>query len=382
MPNISNDCEVDGMVDSKTNSLVNTLIIGSLALDSISKLTTGKLYDSNPGTTKLSIGGVGHNIALASSYCDPDTSRLVLIVSNDYIGNTIQNELQLDNSCILVDEENLHKSASYTSIHNETGELIIACADMNIIESDFTDHINNQIQKYNPKTVVADCNLSPKVLEDLINYSHTRQLRVIIEPTSIVKCEKLSKISLPLQAIDLITPTKNELDTIYDTFMTTGKFDTDEWFGLLDHLQFNQINNLQLPLMIKSLYNQGYIQKCFKLLPYFPNIMLKLGLEGVLSIGINDSGLLLYNNTNNQGHEDHIESYKVSTDKFYIDYYPIPQQNKDLSIVNVTGAGDTFLGYIISHLQLPKALLIHNAQLAAGLSICYNDAISPKVKDI
>lgn len=348
---------------------VNNLIIGSLALDSISKLETERLYDSNPGSTHMSIGGVGHNIALASHYCDPKASRLVLIVNNDYIGNTILNELQVSKESILQDNDNIHKSASYTSIHNSAGELIIACADMNIIESDFVEHIKTQISKCNPKVVVIDCNLSTSVLEEVIKYCQDLSLQVIVEPTSVIKCAKLGQINLSIGSISLITPTKNEIDTIFETFHETGKFDTEEWFAQLDQYQFNDITNLQLPAKIKQLYNEGYIQKCFRLLPYFSNILLKLGSEGVLSIGIKNQNIF----------GDKIRS-QISSDSFYIDYHPIPKANENLNIVNVTGAGDTFLGYLVTHLgTMDRVNLIHNGQLAAGLSICHNEAINPQI---
>lgn len=358
---------------SSASSSVETLIVGALALDSISKLKTDDLYDSNPGSTKLSIGGVGHNIALASHYCNtnPHASRLVLIISDDYIGHTILNELKLDKSGILVDKTNDHKSASYTSIHSPNGELIIACADMQIIETDFIEHIKSQIDQCGPQTVVLDCNLSAGVIQEVVRYCSSHEsLKVVIEPTSMNKSKTLGQIDIPLGVVNLITPTRNELNAIYDSFDANGKFENEEWFNHLDQLELNQIANMVLPPKVKELYNNGYIQKCSKLLPYFSHILLKLGPDGVLSMGTNTNPLFT-TNTNQNGCE-----------KFHIEYYPIPPQNHNLPVVNVTGAGDTFLGYLITHMDMEKNTLINNAQVASGLSICHSEAISPQIRTI
>lgn len=168
--------------------LVNTLIIGSIALDSISKIAgTTKLNDSNPGSTTTSLGGVGFNLAKACSLglkslsCNGShsSSRLISIIGDDFTGDSIMGQLQskgFDTSGIFRHKSSDCSTAQYTSIHNGDGGLMLACADMSIIEHpDFTNHILEQIERARPIQIVIDCNLTPECITSILEKSITLQ---------------------------------------------------------------------------------------------------------------------------------------------------------------------------------------------------------------
>ncbi|RCK64463.1 hypothetical protein Cantr_00478 [Candida viswanathii] len=66
---------------------------------------------------------------------------------------------------------------------------------------------------------------------------------------------------------------------IYDSFK--DKFD-DDWFGVLDSLKVDQLRDK----LDRDLHEQGVFQQCFQLLPFFQNILVKLGKDGVLLVSL------------------------------------------------------------------------------------------------
>ncbi|EGV60386.1 hypothetical protein CANTEDRAFT_136869 [Yamadazyma tenuis ATCC 10573] len=274
--------------------------------------------------------------------------------------------MQIDTSGLRVEVDN--RTASYTSVHSSDGELIIACSDMTIVEEDLTDHALKHIEAFKPSTVVLDCNLSLKTINNVLAHVQISSGRIIIEPTSLVKSRKIGSLNHP---VDLITPTVNEMNAIYESIDQNGRFN-DDWFEVIDTLKLDDIQRFILKGKLLELYNEGIIQKCFRILPFARNILLKLGKHGVLTLGQTKESIFMA-----------ARKSQIQTANFYIDYYPVPPENENLEIVNMTGAGDSMLGYLISHYRtLDKEKLMRNCQLASGLSISHAEAINPHLKNI
>lgn len=349
------------------SSQPETLVVGAIAVDSISKLEPNHHpQDSNPGETKTSIGGVAHNVALASHY-GGGLSKLVLIIGSDQKGAMIQTTMEMDKSGLLTKDG--HETASYTSIHSLDGELIIACSDMKIVEQDISDHIIKQISE-DTKALVFDCNLSVATINKVLDHVRSTDIKTIIEPTSFAKSRKISQLKYP---VDLITPTANEIDAIYDAMEANDRFD-DEWFEYIDLLKLDDFQRFNLKPIYQELTKIGLIQKAFRILPFSSNILIKLGKKGVLSLGSTANNIFQAAKTKSPFH--------LETSNFYIDYYPIPKESENLQIINVTGAGDSLLGYLIGHMDQPKDILINNCQRASGFSISHPNAISPEISKI
>lgn len=343
---------------STKGAKVDTLIIGAVAIDTISKLDEYRMNDSNPGNTRTSIGGVGYNIALACTYSGGNV-KFVSVIGDDYSGKVLQSQTTINHKLYIKPGN----SANYISIHNPQGELIIASADMKIIETDFFDVTQKELKSCQPDNVVVDCNISLNHLQQIYDYTPAK---LIIEPTSAYKAHKLGDLNISVhKPVELIMPTVAELNTIYDRLERNDRFD-DEWFEIIDSLELYRVGNMLKGGMLKQLHEQGIIQKAFKLLPYFSNIIIKLGEKGVLSLGVRTSSLF---------------NIEIPNDTpFYIIYDPIPQENENIQVVNVTGAGDTLLGYIIANLDKPFAQMIYKAQLLSGLSLQSHHAVSEKIK--
>lgn len=358
------------------------LVAGSVALDTVAKLGPGsKLKDSNIGTITNSVGGVGYNVAQASKYVCEST-KFISRIGDDPAGKAISAKVPG------LDIVKGGRTAQYMCTHDAKGELIVACADMSIIEQDFEI-------KDKAGVAVYDCNLSPKtVAQALANNDYN-----IIEPTSHVKAKRVAQMGLnvfPNNQVKLITPTVAELASLYETF--GDKFD-DDWFGVLDSLKVDQLRDR----LDRSLYEFGVFQQCFQLLPFFQNILVKLGKDGVLLVSlcttVEDYKSIPTTSTYRPKYIQTSLGMKYDQGRLgvVVEYFPVPKENENLQVVNVTGAGDTFLGYLVGRLGENNWLhheiksveqvwhkweTIHKAQLAAGLSLLSEEAVSRNIRGL
>lgn len=421
---------------------MDTLIIGSLALDSISSINESGdsiMGDSNPGKISSSIGGVGYNVSLAHNYGISSnynknvkqSYRLITAIGDDFTGKSIINQLnsqKIDTSGIYIDKSGIHSTSQYNSIHDKFGELIIACADMNIVEQNFMkDHIKQEIIRSQAKQVIIDCNLSGNTINEIVSFikeEMNSEINLIIEPTSLPKSKRVSEINdknllvYPNNVIKLITPTLNELESIYESFEKMQKFDDyEDWFPILDSLgidsQFREkliVLERKFPIM-KQLNERGIFQQSFKLIPYLSNILIKLGKHGVLLIQINKNiddfksiptvskyspqFIITSNGSEYIDPNDNNNNKKIG---IVIQYFSIPTENESINIKNVTGAGDSLIGFLSSTTinnnnwlngeinsieeEWNKWENIYKSQLASGFSLNCESSISDEIINI
>lgn len=419
---------------SKTSNKVDTVVIGSLALDTISTIAGDSfLGDSNPGAIKSSIGGVGYNVSLAHSYAlqslrSTSSSRLVSAVADDFSGRNILSQLEasgVDTSGIAVFSDS--RTAQYSSVHGKNGDLLVAVADMTIVElSPLIDHVKKELERAHPKQVLIDCNLAPSALSEILGFLQLKwgnSVKVVVEPTSALKAARIGHINsrylqvFPNNLVLLITPTVEELSSIYTSFSERELFDDyDQWFPVLDSLGVNAEFRERLALLsrkkeygiLQRLAKEGVLQQAFQLLPYVPNILVKMGASGALYIGlstsINDydslpttSAYRPYFTVTSKGTKFH-DGGTSKQMGLVVQYFPIPTENESIQVANVTGAGDSFLGYLSAKLATQSEWLnseidtveeewnkwesIYRAQLASGLSIRTETAVSEEIRHL
>lgn len=412
----------------------DVLVIGSVAMDTSARThKEPAMNDSNPGTVSSSVGGVGFNINLAcelglqaahaskaGSNPHGDTqsrkqTRLVSTIGDDFAGQSILEQIRaqnMDSDGLLIQQG--ASTAQYSSIHGSDGSLVVACADMAIVEGDISRHIQAEIERASPRWVVLDCNLSQSVLGRAVAKSAQKQIKVVIDPTSGPKSRRLAEIECgvyPHNCISLVTPTTTELSEIYSSFERRGRFsEQDRWFSMLDSLGINREfrdrceAQLRRPgcEILEKLYCEGTMQQCFKMLPFFPNILVKLGADGVLLVSITRSADSFRSiptvspfcpRFTVTSHGKMLESGEEMG--VLVQYFPCP--NSGISVTNVTGAGDTFLGCLVLRLVVQDGTWldnkvesveqewgkwedIHHAQVAAGLSIQSERSVSLEIK--
>ncbi|WBW95141.1 carbohydrate kinase [Oceanirhabdus sp. W0125-5] len=149
------------------------LIIGGSNIDiqgaPINKL---KKHDSNPGVVTTSLGGVGRNICENIARLGVKTG-LISAVGDDVYGNKIIEQARLLN----VNTEGIIKynnksTSTYLSVMDETGDMNVAIAHMDVIDEIGIEEIQ-AFENYvvNSKYCVIDTNLRKDVIEYLLlNY--------------------------------------------------------------------------------------------------------------------------------------------------------------------------------------------------------------------
>ncbi|VEU21541.1 DEKNAAC102788 [Brettanomyces naardenensis] len=363
-------------VESKSKPLdhPNAAVVGSISLDSTSVIKAERgpiMGDSNPGRTFQSVGGVGFNVALAFKVSSKEHTPLLFISavnSKDSAGKSVSESMERyglskEGLCELDDD----RTAQYTSVHDAVGRLIVACADMDIVEHLPEEHVSRLLDEYKPTYILMDSNISVSVMNSIAKYaSESANTKLLYEPTSAVKAYKLGGTNLhcfPNNEVSLVTPTVAELETMFDSFGQNGKFDNiDSWFTVLDSLNLDLLreqaercaNRFQL---LSDYAEQGVLQQAFRLLPYIPNILLKDGANGILLIQLT---------TNAVEAKMLVDPYSFNLKADSAASFTLVQEGKDnLGVIlqhfpgftvppeeikNVTGAGDSLAGYLLSRL--------------------------------
>lgn len=406
---------------------VDTLVIGLVALDTVSRLSGPTVrQDSNPGRSRSSIGGVGYNVSLAYKYGlesqrKNGSCRLVSAVGDDFAGRSILDQLRsnnIDTSGVSVVEA--VETAQYSAILDVNGDLELACADMAIIEdATFTNHVVGQINRAQPRFVVVDCNLLPRGLDAVVDACSklSNPAKVVVEPTSAPKLARIANVNsarlrvFPNNHIELVTPTADELDQMFQSFSQRDLFDDyDHWFPVVDSLGINSQFRDRMEVLaaknldMKYLLENGILQQSFQLLPYIPNILVKLGARGCVLVKLSGS-VTDYRSvpTTSQflpAFTMFSEGREIDEGKklgVVVQHFPVPPANENLDIVDVTGAGDSLLGYLAASLanvdwlgceidsleqEWGKWENIHKSQLASGKSLASHGAVSPEIANI
>jgi pseudouridine kinase len=146
---------------------------------------------SNPGEVTVSAGGVGRNIAENLAYLGISVS-LVTALGDDANGQLLRRacaDAAVDLSMALTVSE---PTGSYLAILDATGELVSAVNDMRAMETLTPAQLALHAESFSEvDMLVADCNLSQACLAWLCRFSAERNVRLLIEPVSVPKAQKL-----------------------------------------------------------------------------------------------------------------------------------------------------------------------------------------------
>lgn len=165
--------------------------------------------DSNPGSIRISSGGVGRNIAASIAMLGVKT-RLVSAVGDDLFGRRIIEDCQragVDTSLVKVD--NAIPSSIYLSILNHLGDMEVAVSDMDIanrIDIETLQQLHTLFM--NAAVIVVDTNLP----NDSIRYLTERyQGKLFLDTVSTAKTRKVADL---FQAFSFIKPNRKEAEIL------------------------------------------------------------------------------------------------------------------------------------------------------------------------
>lgn len=373
---------------SSAPKLATSMVIGSIALDSscLTKKESITLNDSNPSKIVSSIGGVGYNVALESVKCGNDSLKFVSVIGDDIHGDEILKRLKTPNNAIEVQKN--QTTSQYISFHDALGDLIVAAADMDIIEKISDNHIESEIKISSPKVVLFDANITPHTMEKIVLLGVEKNFQILFEPTSVPKSKRLSQVKLkcfPENSIFLSTPTIKELKAMYQSFEDAGKFELSNWFPIIDALGIDKSlrvkveNAAMRDPFYKKIIGDGILQSGVSLLPYIKTLVIKDGANGVFLLSIHqDISKVKLNPAANLSVTSQGQNIDGKHLGVLLEHYKVPASIDNLS--NVTGAGDALAGSLLSALSRDPNVLwsasrhqvIEESQIAASRKLLSN----------
>ena len=165
--------------------------------------------DSNPGTVRLSLGGVGRNIAHNLALLGTDV-HLLTAYADDLHGERVAascSELGIDLSHAL--RICGGTTSTYLYLTDDRGEMALAVSDMEICKKITPAYLASQLPLLqNAQVVAADANLSQESLEYL---AENCTVPLFVDPVSTVKARKLLPI---LGKIHTLKPNRLEAELL------------------------------------------------------------------------------------------------------------------------------------------------------------------------
>ncbi|KAK0667398.1 Indigoidine synthase A like protein-domain-containing protein [Cercophora samala] len=392
----------------KADHTVDILVAGSVALDlncdyaAGGKTDSPALNTSNPASISQSVGGVGHNIALAAHKVSEENNvRLCSMVGDDIAGSTILSSLSaagLDTSYIrtLGHEYPSARTAQYVAVNDAHKSLVLAMADMAIISThSFPSYWNSAVNASKPKWMVVDANWAEHDIQTWIQAGHQHNAKIAFEPVSAAKAARLfpkpkshhhkkPELGLfPRPSVHLSTPNQYELLAMYEAAHEHGYLDTHNWFPVIDAFGIMRGAREQfVDIAGAAATDAGIPVQSVNLLPYIPTIITKLGSSGVLLTTLLEKG---DPRIRDPDHARWVVSRTLSDHPsvggVYMRMFPAAERVKEEDIVSVNGIGDTFTGVLIAGLARGGEVeeLIDIAQRAAVFTLKSSKGVSDEV---
>ncbi|KAK3845231.1 MAG: indigoidine synthase A-like protein [Linnemannia gamsii] len=373
------------------------MVIGGTVVDITSTASTAMdvLHSSFPGKTRHTLGGVGRNVAEGISLIHGRNDVIFVSVvgeskegeTEDMFGPWLKNAIAQKGA----DSSEIYpvpgaRTATYTAIHDASGNLVSAIADMEIFDLVPIDKIQKAIRKYRPRTVCFDANLSSECMKAILESCRGQNVQTFFEPTSVAKCARPLHKSLlePLKEGLLRFSSPNEYELAVMAKMARELMENNTVSArnsLRDHSEF-------LHDARKGLEGSEYddlLRDAMDLSQFIPTLFIKLGAKGVLvfqrSESVSDS------KRGKEGHEGNPNAT----------WYKLFPAHKVEGVQNVTGAGDSFVASVVTSIHNAEKLvsgstavlegpvvfrkqfdgIIHDGQAAAILTMQTHESISP-----
>ncbi|KAG9222759.1 hypothetical protein CCMSSC00406_0004673 [Pleurotus cornucopiae] len=383
------------------------LVIGCAAIDISAQASPDvesalAAHSTIPGSVSLTLGGVGRNIAEAAHRLSPTDTKLISAIGDDSFGRLLLSEL--DKMGLRTD--GLVKCPGRTSVCNMTfdgkGHLISGVADMEVIAELNEDKIANAIAETMPSIVALDGNLKPNLINRVVDLCSSRGIHIFFEPTSLTKATAIlpavtqNDLRTPGDKAKIsISPNLLELDHIYNITRQSESPKASSWQTSYEAAFHGRLGDGLADLASREdsfdgIWARGSIHRAVHLLAHFQHILMKCGEHGVVVVFRLDPETLAQSGwaKNDQLPPNAIVAEVASGEAVVIAYFPALVAK---TLVNVTGAGDSFVGALLASMmehpslfQEPKLLddAIHLAQQAAILTLASPLAVAPEISKL
>ncbi|RYP70168.1 hypothetical protein DL769_005047 [Monosporascus sp. CRB-8-3] len=362
-----------------THPRADIMVAGSVAVDLSCDYTgqnatsnpSPQPHTSNPAQISQSIGGVGHNVALAAHRVSESTRVQLCSMGGDDIH-------EYHPAC---------RTAQYVAVNDADKNLVMAMADMSIFTAhSFPTYWNSAVAASKPKWLVIDGNWAARDIRTWVQAGKRNRAQVAFEPVSVEKSARLfcspkgleSLGVFPNVSVDLATPNQYELAAMHAAAQKNEYLDDSRWWRVIDSFGMRGARDRFVRLTSAGMTDTGIPQQAVQLLPYVPTIITKLGSRGALLTMIleKDDPLLRDNAAEPFILARSFNDDSSSVGGVYMRLYPSAEWVEN--IVSVNGVGDTFLGVLIAGLAQGGRVenLIDVAQKGAVLTLRSRESVS------
>lgn len=389
----------------ETITKADVLVAGSLAIDlscdfapAEANTTTPALQTSNRAVIGQSLGGVGHNVAIAARYLDSSV-LFCSVVGDDLSGQAALSSLRQEGLSTagikVLPPSSGARTAQYIAVNDAKKDLVVAMADMAIMELpeqalDFDNFWEPMMSRAQPQWAVVDGNWNDEVLSKWVSLAKKHKARVAFEPVSTAKSRRLFRSAIkppdcvPNNTVSLAAPNQFELAAMYQAARENGHLDSEEWWRIIDAMGMTGSGSRERLVAMTSatLVDQGIPQQSIQLLPFIPCVLTKLGREGVLLTQLLRPGDVRLTSPESA---PYILSRALTSDGLiggvYLRLFPAAAELDEKDIVSVNGAGDTLLGAVVTGLARGGAVeeVIPRAQEASVLTLQQEGGVSKEI---
>ncbi|KAA8894309.1 Indigoidine synthase A like protein-domain-containing protein [Sphaerosporella brunnea] len=377
------------------------LVIGGVAVDvncdyvlrTASTDSTPVLHTSNPSIITESLGGVANNVAYALHLSGIKT-LLVSCTGADISGSWVRDQMQkrgMDTSGLA--SSTAYNTARYVAVNDGKGGLFVASADMNVIEQMDPENLAQATSSTGAQWVVIDGNLAAGTIVEVLRRCSKKGIKVVFEPTSAAKSTAIfsspKKLgTFPTASLYAAAPNAQELDAMYHAASDAELFSTElPWWGIIDSLLLDSEFRTSIDALSRSsgvdLVSTGLVQKAVNLLPYIPNLFVKLGEKGCLVVSLLPPDHKALNEKRRTAGAVVVKArLGQDTGGLLVRHFEPESVQR---VVSVNGAGDTFLGVVVAGMVRGEASLgsiVERAQRAAVLTLQSTQAVSEKIRDL
>jgi len=200
-------------ISANLEDTASVVVVGAAAMDTkghaLEPLQSGT---SIPGHVRVSVGGVGRNIAENLARLGLETI-LLSAVGDDEAGRHLLAQARgsgVNVDHVLVNPE--HATAAYLAVLDQQGNLSVSVADMGIMEAVTPRYLYDRRRWLRQASVVAiDANLSPQALASLLRQTRKYGVPVCADPTSTSLAPRLCP---HLGDLYMITPNALEAEAL------------------------------------------------------------------------------------------------------------------------------------------------------------------------
>ncbi|KAJ6519771.1 Indigoidine synthase A like protein-domain-containing protein [Mycena sanguinolenta] len=389
------------------------MVVGCAAVDISAQSNdvagTG-LHSTSAGIVTVGLGGVARNIAEACHRMGT-TALLVAGLGRDPWGQLLRDETKAIGMRTDGFIELNERTAVCNLFLDSLGDLQHGIADMGISQHLDADLVRQQISQNSPEIVALDGNLSPETIHQIVDDCVQRNIQVLFEPTSITKSERiLPALEQSVKAacdtpVSFFTPNLLELRHVHDKVRADGGLAASPfWWSTIDTLSLGEAFRMDMAQLARRgvhdsdemtggsatlafLVNEGVAQMAIALTPFFRHIFIKLGpkgVVGVLRLSAKEAQSSGWAHERSNPGRRYVVAHGGSGAILVLQHFPpIPT-----TVVNTTGAGDSFVGALLACLQThpnplgnPTALdqVVKKCQTAASLTLQSQSSVSPSL---